>query len=344
MLGKRFLRPNEFGESEMKSALLFRLGGLGDLMVAFPAIYLLRKKLSPCLLTLVCREEYGSILKETGVVDEIVSVGESSLAPLFNSPPYPEELSNWLKGFPLVLGWMQKENSLNHKEFCSFLDLKRCRFFVLDPVIQGPFSRYYFGKTHEYLTGIEGPNPSFSRCARLPLSSSQEEAGLRLLGKELSKGRRKGAEKRPKIVVAHPGSGSKSKRWPIGNFMEVMNELDQRGYKGALVTGYAEAELENKLKKQKFPKNWVWLRNPSLVKLSGLLSASALYLGNDSGITHLAAACGTKVVALFQKNLEAAWRPYGHTVVLSGESVSDISSTSVWETMNSLLESKYPSP
>ncbi len=322
----------------MKSALLFRLGGLGDLMVAFPSIFLLRKKLSPCLLTLVCREEYGLILKETGVVDKIVSVGESSLAPLFYSPPYPEKLNNWLEGFSLVLGWMQKENSLAHIDLCNFLGKKRCRFFGLEPDHRGPISRYYFGKTLEYLAEIEVPSSSFSDCTRLPLSSIQVEAGLRLLGKELSKDKRKGGEKRPKIVVVHPGSGGKSKRWPLGNFMEMIHQLSHRGCRGALVTGLADVELENKLNDCTLPKNWVWLRNPSLVKLSGLLSASSLCLANDSGITHLAAACGTKVVALFQEDLEADWKPYGQTVVLSGKSVSDISSASVGETMNSLLD------
>jgi ADP-heptose:LPS heptosyltransferase len=344
MLGKRFLRPNEFGENEMKSVLLFRLGGLGDLMITFPAIFLLREKLSSSLLTLVCREEYGLILKETGVVDEIVSLNHRQLIPLFSSPPYPEELSNWLEGFSLVLGWMQKENSLAHQDLCNFLSTKRCRFFVHDPDYQGSISKYFFGKTLEYLTGIEGPGSSFSDYTRLPISSNQRKAGLRLLGKELSRYRRKGVEKRPKIVVVHPGSGSKSKRWPLENFMEIIHQFGRKGYRGALVTGYAEAELENKLKKQILPKNWVWLRNPPLVKLSGLLSASSLYLGNDSGITHLAASCGTKVIALFQNDLESTWRPYGRVTVLSGESLSDISSASVWEKMNSLLDSKYPSP
>jgi ADP-heptose:LPS heptosyltransferase len=322
----------------MKSALLFRLGGLGDLMVAFPSIFLLRKKLSPCLLTLVCREEYGLILKETGVVDEIVSVGPARLAPLFDSPPYPEELSNWLEGFSLVLSWMQKENSLNHKDLCNFLGKKRCRFFILDPDHQGSISKYFFGKTLEYLTGIEGPSSSFCDCTRLPLSSSQEEAGLRLIGKELSKARRKGAEKRPKVVVVHPGSGSKSKCWPLENFMEMIHHFSHNSYRGALVTGFADVELEKRLNSHTLPKNWVWLRNPSLVKLSGLLSASSFYLGNDSGITHLAAACGTKVIALFQNNLESAWRPYGRATVLSGESVSDISPHTVLEAASRIIE------
>jgi len=323
---------------KMKSVLLFRLGGLGDLMVAFPSIYLLRKKFSSHSLTLVCRHEYGLILEETGVVDEIVSVEQRRLAPLFESRPYPQELARWLKEFSLILGWMQKENSLNHKELCTFLGRERCRFFMLDPDLPGPISRHFFEKTLEYLPEKEGPRPSFSDCTLLPLRSGQIDVELGLLGEGLSKNKKGGVEKREKTVVVHPGSGSKSKCWPLENFLEIIHQLSHMDYRGALVTGFAEIGMEDKLQKQTLPNKWVWLRHPPLVKLSGLLSASSLYLGNDSGITHLAAACGTKVVALFRKDLEAAWKPYGQTVILSGETISDISPHSVWEAVSQILE------
>ena len=322
----------------MKSVLLFRLGGLGDLMVAFPSISLLRKELSSHSLTLVCRNEYGLILEETGVVDEIVSVEQKRFAPLFKSKPYPLELAQWLKEFSLILAWLQKENSLNHKELCSFLGRKRCRFFLLDPDLPGPISKHFFEKTLEFLPSKKGPKSSFSDCILLALSSSQKKAGLGLLGEGVSKEKEELAGRRQKIVVVHPGSGSKTKCWPLENFMKIIHQLSQMGYRGVLVTGFAEIGMEDKLQKHTFPNEWVWLHHPPLMKLSGLLSASSLYLGNDSGITHLAAACGTKVVALFRQDLEAAWKPYGQTTVLSGESISDISAHSVWEAVSQILE------
>lgn len=320
----------------MKSVLLFRLGGLGDLMVALPSIYLLRRKLSSCSLTLVCREEYGLILEKTGVVDEIFPLEQKRLASLFSSPPFSQELNQWLKKFSLILGWMQKESSLNHKALCSFLGRERCRFFFTDPDYPGQISKYFFEKTLEFLFNEEDQSPSFSDCTLLPLSSIQKEDGLRLLDKEHSEGKQKIKEIREKIVVVHPGSGSKNKCWPLEDFMEIIHRLSRHGFKGALITGLAETEMEDKLKKQTLPEKWIWLPNAPLLKLAGLLSASARYLGNDSGITHLAAACGTKVVALFRNDLEAAWKPYGQTVVLSEESVSDISPHSVWEAVSQI--------
>jgi ADP-heptose:LPS heptosyltransferase len=316
---------------KMKSVLLFRLGGLGDLFVAFPSISLLRKKLFSPSLTLVCRPEYGLILKETGVVDNILPVDQAKLAPLFDSLPFPRELTQWLQEFSFISGWLQKKSSLNHEELCR--SGKRCRFFIPNPDYPGPISQNFYEKTLEFLAGLRGPSPSFNECIQLALNSYQKEIGLELVGKEPEEVKRG-------LVVIHPGSGSTSKCWPLGNFEEIISRLSLKGYRGALVTGMADEEIENTLKELSLPEKWVWLRSPPLLKLSGLLANASLYLGNDSGITHLAAACGTKVVALFRKDLEAGWKPYGQTVVLSEESVSDISPHSVWEAITRILNSR----
>lgn len=311
-------------ERRMKSALLFRLGGLGDLLVAFPSIFFVRKKIAPWSLTLVCREEYGLILRDTGVVDNLVSVGDPKLAPLFSSPPYSRELLSWLNEFSLILGWMHKKTSLNLEDFYGAQNAEKCHFVFHDPASQAPISSSFFHETCQFLAHEGGLNPSFDECSFLPLSSIQKEEGRRLVGAE-------SLEHWKKIAIVHPGSGSENKCWPLENFLEVINWLSSQGYRGALVTGFVEERMENRIKDVSLPQDWLWLRNPPLLKLSGLLSVADLYLGNDSGITHLAAACGTKVFALFRKDLEALWKSNGRVSILNGDSVSDITPLSLRE-------------
>jgi ADP-heptose:LPS heptosyltransferase len=52
-----------------------------------------------------------------------------------------------------------------------------------------------------------------------------------------------------------------------------------------------------------------FFQEPDLVTLAGILAASAAYVGNDSGVTHLAAAVGARVVAVFGPTDPAVWRP-----------------------------------
>lgn len=278
----------------MRNALLFRLGGLGDLLVAFPAIHLIRKKFPSAGLTLVCREEYGALLQKTGVVDRLVRGDSPSLLPLFSGSIAPgNELMEWLAGFDLI------------------------HFFYYQLEIPESISRFFFRKISEALGEGRSADFSFEECARLPMSPAQ---------------------KKGKFVVVHPGSGSEKKCWPVWNFLEIVGRLSQKGFTGALVTGEAEKRLEPMIEEKSLPPGWSWLHSPLLMPLAGLLQEADLYLGNDSGITHLAAACGTEVVALFREELVTAWRPYGRVHLLSAGSLDEMSVDSVWESISRLFD------
>lgn len=303
----------------MRSALFFRLGGLGDLLVAYPSISLIRKKYPLAGLTLVCREEYGALLQEKGVVNQVVRWDSPRLLPLFSEPAAADEnLTGWLGGFDLIIGWMHGErNSALENRLTSAAHPGECRFFYYQPETPEQISRFYFRKTSEFLGQVPSGSCTFEKCAMLPLG--------------------RGREKGRKLVVVHPGSGSERKCWPVGNFLEVINRLGQKEFKGALVTGEAEKRMMALIERTALPPGWTWLRSPSLSVLSGLLQEADLYLGNDSGITHLAAALGTESVALFREDLVIPWKPYGSVILLSAAKLEEISIESVWKTIAGLL-------
>jgi len=300
----------------MKKALLVRFGGLGDLLVALPSIRLIRGKYPDARLTLACRGEYGALLRETGVVDEIIPEDSCRLMPLFSGAPAGEtELSGRLGPFDLIMGWThgQKENSL-------------FRFIHAGPRESESLSRFFFRKTAEAIG--ESGALSIDEWARLPTGRLQMADG--------SEGIVGGTKKRRGAVV-HPGSGSESKRWPFENFLQVIGRLEERGVAGALVTGEAEERMEAEIEKTVLPHNWTWVRRPRLTTLASLLSEAGLYLGNDSGVTHLAAACGAEVVALFRREYASAWRPLGRVHLHIAASLGEIGLESVWKTVASRL-------
>jgi len=312
----------------MKSLLLIRLGGLGDLLVAFPSISLLRKALSPCMISLVCRKEYGMLLEETGVVDELISEDDRRLTPLFSETlSLEEETRQFLHVFDAIIGWTHKKRALSIDKSWLADRGENFRLFAYQKQSGEQISRFLFRKTKEFLEEKGERSLEFSECILLPLSSTQKKEGLELLGSWNFRGRNKIKDK---IIVIHPGSGSRSKCWPLKNYLTLIHRLNQREICGVLVTGMAEEEMEEDIKKSEWLKNEFWLKSPPLLKLAGLLSQASFYLGNDSGITHLAAACGTKGLALFRKDLEAMWKPFGRVRVLSDDSLDEIGVDNVW--------------
>lgn len=91
------------------------------------------------------------------------------------------------------------------------------------------------------------------------------------------------------FVVLHPFSGSERKNWPVERFEEL-----ERSLAGIRVEWAARRD---------------WLRFENLWDLAGWLSRARAFVGNDSGISHLAAAVGVPVVALFGPTDPAVWAP-----------------------------------
>jgi ADP-heptose:LPS heptosyltransferase len=108
------------------------------------------------------------------------------------------------------------------------------------------------------------------------------------------------------FLAVHPGSGSPSKNWPLERFVETAQRLSS-GRPWLLVLGPAEEEV-------KAPSAARLARRLPLRTLGALLARAGLFLGNDSGITHLAAASGTRTLALFGPTDPALWAPVGPAV------------------------------
>jgi ADP-heptose:LPS heptosyltransferase len=110
------------------------------------------------------------------------------------------------------------------------------------------------------------------------------------------------------VVVVHPGAGSSAKCWPAAAFAEVLVPLTARRNLQVVVhEGLADAEPVAQLSRL-VPSARV-LRGPALPALAGVLAQCAAYVGNDSGVSHLAAAVGAPVVVLFTR-ANLAWRPW----------------------------------
>lgn len=117
----------------------------------------------------------------------------------------------------------------------------------------------------------------------------------------------------PWDVVIHPGSGSPTKNWPFDRFTRLAESLEARGRTVAWCLGPAEEGF-------RLPPEARVVRKESLVDLARTLAACSLYIGNDSGITHLAAAVGCPTVAVFGPTDPSVWAPRGeHVRVVRGD-------------------------
>jgi hypothetical protein len=106
------------------------------------------------------------------------------------------------------------------------------------------------------------------------------------------------AAERRNFAVIHPFSGSPRKNWPLERFREFAAHLSEQ-----MPVHWCAGPHEELPEAVRFD---------DLYELASWLASACLYVGNDSGISHLAAAVGTPVLAIFVSTDPRIWAPRGN--------------------------------
>lgn len=121
-----------------------------------------------------------------------------------------------------------------------------------------------------------------------------------------------------KVALIQPGSGGKSKCWPLANFIELAGKLREAGVAADFLLGPVEDDLWGEEKFSALTEDHHVVRGKTLAEAAALVSAADLFIGNDSGIGHLAAAVGIPTLSLFGPTDPRVWRPLGPRVAALG--------------------------
>ena len=259
----------------MRKILVFRGGALGDFLVTLPALALLRQRWPEAKIELVGNAPAAALAQSCSLLDAAHSQHEARWAALFRAGPLPPELAAWLAGFDLVVNfWPDPDGALQRR-----FPLHAGQRFLMASALPeiAPAAAHY--------------------CAALaPLGLAAEDYFHRL-----DVGR--GSATPPHIVAVHPGSGSAQKNWPLERWAELCAWL-RREHRAELLIVTGEAEPADALAAFGPP-----ARSLPLAELAERLSRCRLFLGHDSGISHLAAACGVPCVLLFGPTDPVTWAP-----------------------------------
>jgi heptosyltransferase III len=127
-------------------------------------------------------------------------------------------------------------------------------------------------------------------------------------------------------VLLHPGSGGAPKLAPLSFFRSTAQKLAAGGRDVLVVWGEAEVARLTEIRNTFLGLDRVRVQPHSmhLRSWAGVAANSSGFVGNDSGMTHLAAACGLPVVAVFGPTDPAVWAPPGAKVLSAGPDFQDL--------------------
>jgi ADP-heptose:LPS heptosyltransferase len=272
-------------------------GALGDFLLSLPVIALLREKTG--FVHLAGGSDAIELLLDTGMIDEGSSAGSARYVSLYGDSVMPG-LRAFLSGFHCAAVFTTRMDSAVLRNIASIID-DTPPFLTIPP--QGTQQHVAEFRLRQLPDIAELPVPP-----ALSLPSGRMELARKYLcdaGHDFS---------RPLISV-HPGSGGARKCWPIDSYCALLDNLRRwRDPFILLFSGPAEDESITDVLQTyavDHPCRSAHIRNAGLPFVAALISMSDLYVGNDSGVSHLAACMGTRSITIFGPTDPILWKPLG---------------------------------
>lgn len=281
----------------MNRILVIRGGAIGDFILTLPAIRALRQAYPNAQIDILGYKHIAVLAKNPVYADQIRSVESAALSRFFaRDADLPRELANYFASFDLIVSYLYDPNLIFEA------NLRRSGS---KNVICGPAKiENSAHATRQLARPIEELDLSIPDFAPKVFPSDEDRhcAAEFLVGLTTP------------LVALHPGSGSEKKNWQLENWIDLGNYVHEN-FAGSLVIVSGEADQSQTEKLQMIFEN-SRTRFANLLPLPHLAAIleKTIFVGHDSGISHLAAATGAESILVFGPTDPAVWAPLNKNV------------------------------
>lgn len=296
---------------------------IGDAVMTIPALRLLRTKFPDASISLLTRNWAEGIFRDAEFVDEIIAIGKNSsritnvldqarllrnrnfdLAMIFPNS-FETALVAKLSGIPARVGYATEKRS-----------------FLLTDAVAVPEWKNERHESHYYLNLVEKLESAATSRTGNELTpflrvSDERKASARRFLKEQGVD-----DARPVVAMGAGSTNSLAKRWPAENFANLSDLIHRRLNAEIVLLGSTEESgVAAEVAKTKEAKPVDLTGKTDLASATAILSIVDLFVANDMGLAHIAAAVGTPTIVIFGPTNETTTRPLGHNVEVIREPV-----------------------
>jgi heptosyltransferase-3 len=263
--------------------LVLRGGALGDLILTLPVLDEIRSSFPESFIEVWGIQPQAGLIQSVDRVDRLDAL---EVAPLFVAEPIPPVLRGRLREFDLAISFLGDPGGVVAKNLAS-------------------------AGVRRVITGWPAKKPTIH--AVYQLASVLEPLGLNLRDPVPRLTIVRSQSEKP-LLGFHPGSGCCAKNWPLECWNEFLRRIGSKFERLLLIGGEADDEVVHAMQLSwKGPAFETAIRR-NLWELAQMLGRCSIFIGHDTGVTHLAAAVQTPTVALFGPTSPDVWRPLGEHV------------------------------
>jgi ADP-heptose:LPS heptosyltransferase len=327
-----------------RNVLVIDFGQLGDVVMSLPALRAVRGKFPLARITVAVGKPSGEIITMSGYADATIEVDRVAIRDGFK---------------PLsILKILDLVKDVRRRQFDFVIDLHSFSETNLLGFFSGAHRRLFArrrGRSLDFLANFR-PAPPLESDKRTrhqvdryldvlqPLDISEAQRVPRLVttfedDREVDRLLRKSkAAADAPLVGLFPGAGHESRRWPLEKFAQLADSLSRNDRVQPIVfVGPEEAKIISEIRAA-FPSSAVVLDRLSIRQLAAMQARLAVFVSNDTGPLHIAAAVGAPVVLLLDQRAPDSYIPLSEPKrVIQRGAIAEIEAEEVYEATRALL-------
>ncbi len=290
-------------------------GAVGDCLLTLPLAGFIKKSLGLGGIDFIGHTEYIDFYPGRSCIDSIRSVDSIELNRLFAGQgdfavEDGDRLISSFSRYECIVSFLGTDDANFESNLIYTVNCSHPAEVTMLPMMgdfDGHISEFYIRKFIEE-NGLDGDGAVFdSAVTQLKAHQSDVENGKRLLVEA-------GVEPDRKLLIIHPGSGGVGKCWHLDNYVHLAEKMRGLGVQVVFLAGPAEIDRYDDSIMERMKSAGILISGRELTDVMQLFTWCDCYVGNDSGISHLAGTLGLPTVAVFGPTNPDMYKPVGGRV------------------------------
>jgi lipopolysaccharide heptosyltransferase II len=300
------LAPARWDWQEVRRVLVVRLRSIGDTVLATPTLHALRRFLPEARIDVLLESWVAPVLDGFTDVDRVITVerknawSRARVARELRATRY--DVAYNLHGGTTATFLTRATGALHRVGFADYRYSRLYNHAAPHPV--GLWGRENLHAVEQQLTLVGWTGVPVSDLPPTHLAVTREAAASINLKLHAT-----GLDETKQIALLHPAAAFETKQWATEKFARLAEKLSERGLSPVAVVGPDEAQVADALK-QNSATPIITFTDLSLPEVTALAARARLFVGNDSGIAHIAAAARCPSVVIFGSSNVTHWRPW----------------------------------
>jgi lipopolysaccharide heptosyltransferase II len=290
----------------VKRVLVVRLRSIGDTVLSTPSLIALRRFLPAAQIDVLLEDWVAPLLEGFEAVDNILIVKKDDLKSTLQMARRLRrgryDVAYNLHGGTTATFFVRASGARYRVGYKNYQYSFLYNFCPPSPAVFWQRDRLHSAEQQLALLGFSGVPVEDKPRSHLAITDSARISIENKLGSGIQ-------NPKSKIALLHPASAFETKQWAAENFARVAEFLDGKGFSVAAVAAPKEREVLERLR-QNSGAPILALTDLSLPEITALAARASVFVGNDSGIAHIAAAVGAPAVVVFGSSNIVHWRPW----------------------------------